>query len=345
VQLPGTASHERRRSHPPRPAARPCGIDRRRCAGAQPSRRFPRRRDRGAGSQPRSLPSKYLYDARGCELFERICALPDYYLARAEDALMAAHAVDIARLIGARATLYELGGGSGSKTRRLLRALHRPAGFMPVDLAPEQLERSARSMAQSFPQLRIVPVVADFTGDFELPPPQPGQGRPVVLCLGSTIGNFEPREAVALMVRVREQLGPGGAMLIGIDTRKDVPAIERAYDDSQGLTAAFNLNLLERINRELGADFDTARGFVHHSCWNARLCRAEQHLLSRCDQIVHIGHDVFALRRGESIHTVNSYKYTPDEFIQLGRQAGYESRHTWLDTPGRYALHFLVRGI
>jgi L-histidine N-alpha-methyltransferase len=297
----------------------------------------------GLSAAPKTLPPKYFYDARGCELFERITALPEYYLTRSENAIMAAHAVDMAKLIGARAMLIELGSGSGDKTRRLLDTLHRPAGFAPVDIAPEQLARTARLLAALHPQLRVTPLCADFTLPFDLPRAPAGQGRTVVFFPGSTIGNLEPSDAVALMDRVRGQLGPGGAMLIGIDACKDPAVLERAYADSQGVTAAFNLNLLTRINRELDASFDLAK-FVHHACWNARMNRVEMHLLSRCDQLVSVGDATIGLRRGESIHTENSCKYAPAEFIHLARQAGFDSRALWLDESERFSVHFLVRG-
>jgi L-histidine Nalpha-methyltransferase len=255
-------------------------------------------------------------------------------------ALMQAHAAETAALLGPELALIELGSGSGRKTRLLLDHLERPAAYVPVDIAPAQLLASAARLGQSYPGLRVYPVCADFCAAFALPPI--GRAlRSAVYFPGSTIGNLEPGPLAELLHRLRQLVGTGGALLVGVDTKKDPAVLERAYDDAAGVTAAFNLNLLTRINRELGGSFDSG-AFAHRAFYDARAGRIEMHLVSRRDQIVRVAGQSFAFRAGETIHTENSYKYAPEEFVQLARATGWAPARLWQDAERRFSVLYLV---
>lgn len=287
----------------------------------------------GLSLPQKALPPKYFYDDAGSRLFERICRLPEYYVTRAELALTRAHIASIARFAGKGCQLVEYGSGESLKTRLLIRAL-RPAAYLPVDISQAALRGAARRLTREFPWLRIVPVNGDFSRPIELPA---SRAHRVVYFPGSTIGNLTPEEAHAFLSMTR---GQATRMLVGVDLRKDANVLHAAYNDSRRVTAAFNLNLLARINRELGADFDLKR-FAHYAFYNAPLGRIEMHLVSLARQAVRIGRHRFAFDAGESIHTENSYKYSAEGFRALAARAGFAAKRLWLDREGLFALHGL----
>ena len=293
------------------------------------------------GRRPlKELPTQYLYDARGSALFDRICELPEYYPTRTELAIMERDVEAMARGVGERALVIEYGSGSSIKTRRLLEALRRPAGCVLVDISREHLLQSAARLADELPHVEVLPVVADFTAPFGVPRPRGKVQRRVVYFPGSTIGNFLPEQATRLMRQMAAQVGPGGGLLIGTDLRKDPAMLEAAYDDAQGVTAAFNKNLLRRINRELGADFDL-RAFDHRAIYDQELGRIEMHLVSRQAQTVRVAGRRFQLGAGEPIRTEYSHKYTIDGFHELAAEAGWQPEEVWMDENGWFAVHLL----
>jgi dimethylhistidine N-methyltransferase len=321
---------------------------------AEPSRPAPRLRDQspprerfrlevlqGLRKRPRELPCKWLYDERGSRLFERICELDEYYPTRTELGLLERHAAEMAEALGPRCLVVEPGSGSGRKTRLLLGALAEPAGYVPVDIAREALAASAADLARLFPGLHVLPVCGDFTAEIALPSAPSPAARRALFFPGSTIGNFEPADAAKLLARWAAALGPGCALLVGVDLVKDRGTLERAYDDAAGVTAAFNRNLLVRIDRELGADFDPD-AFAHRSLWNDEERRVEMHLVSRCTQTVRVCGERFRFEEGESIHTESSYKYGLDDFAELVRDAGLEVEQTWTDAAPLFSVHLLV---
>jgi L-histidine Nalpha-methyltransferase len=288
----------------------------------------------GLSLPQKTLPPKYFYDAAGSRLFERICRLPEYYVTRAELALTRANLAAIARFAGKGGELVEYGSGESLKTRLLIRAL-KPAAYLPVDISAESLQEAVKRLAREFPGLPIVPVHGDFSRPIELPR---ARARRVVYFPGSTIGNLTPEEAHAFLAMTRDQ---AGRMLVGVDLKKDANVLHAAYNDSRGVTAAFNLNLLARINRELGGDFDL-RQFAHYAFYNAPLGRVEMHLVSLARQAVRVAGRRFRFERGESIHTENSYKYSAEGFGALAARAGYLGKKLWTDRKGRFALHGLA---
>lgn len=292
-------------------------------------------------SQPqKALPPKYFYDAGGSRLFERICRLPEYYPTRAELALTRVHLADIARFAGRGCELIEYGSGASLKTRLLIGAL-RPSVYVPVDISPSALADAARRLSREFAWLHIFALTGDFSQPLRLPVFRSRAGRRrVVYFPGSTIGNLTIAEAQAFLVMSRAQVGAGGAMLIGVDLKKDANVLHAAYNDARGVTARFNLNLLARINRELGANFDLRR-FRHYAFYNAPLSRVEMHLVSLVRQGVRIGRHRFEFERGETIHTENSCKYSPEEFRALAAQAGFRGAKLWQDRRGLFSLHGL----
>ena len=288
----------------------------------------------GLSLPQKALPPKYFYDAKGSKLFERICRLPEYYLTRAELSLTRKNIASIARFAGSGCELLEYGSGESLKTRLLIRAL-RPKAYLPVDISADALERAAKRLSREFPRLRIVPILGDFSRPLDLPP---AKAPRTAYFPGSTIGNLTPEEAHAFLARGRAH---ASRMLIGTDLKKDANVLHAAYNDSRGVTAAFNLNLLERINRELRADFDL-RCFAHYAFYNAPLGRIEMHLVSLRAQKVRIGGHRFAFERGESIHTENSCKYSVEDFRALAANAGFRWRRCWSDRGGLFALHALT---
>ena len=295
----------------------------------------------GLGRSRKRLPCKFLYDEAGSRLFDRICELPEYYLTRTEMRIMADYAADMARRAGAGCQVVELGSGSSTKTRLLLDALPSPAGYVPVDISREHLRRSAARLAAAYPEVEVLPVCADYTHDFAVPAPTAGTARRMAYFPGSTIGNFEPREALAFLRRLAALVGPGGGLLIGADLKKDPARLHAAYNDADGVTAAFNLNLLVRINRELAADFDTSR-FSHYAFFNPSRGRIEMHLLSLRDQVVRVAGHPIRFETGETIHTESSYKYTPAGFDRLAASAGFSLVERWTDREGLFSVQYLV---
>ena len=292
-------------------------------------------------SLPRKqLPPKYFYDAAGSELFESICALPEYYPTRAETELTRTALDAIARFAGAGVELIEFGSGASTKTRILIERL-RPAVYLPVDISQSALRLAAGRLAGEFPWLNIRAMVGDFVRPLALPAFDGKRGRRLVYFPGSTIGNLTPEEARAFLHMTRGLVGPDGAMLVGVDLKKDANILHAAYNDAQGVTAAFNLNLLERINRELGGDFDLAK-FSHYAFYDPRAGRVEMHLVSLSRQIVNIGRYRFWFETGESVHTENSCKYSVAEFRALAGESGFTGSEVWLDADGLFSLHGLT---
>jgi L-histidine Nalpha-methyltransferase len=293
----------------------------------------------GLSLPQKAISPKYFYDARGSRLFEAICRLKEYYPTRAECALTRGHIGEIARFARQRSTLIEYGSGESVKSRLLIEAL-RPGAYIPVDISQDALRRAAAKLRHLFSWLDIFPVHGDFSRPLKIPVAQ-ARGRRVVYFPGSTIGNLTPEEAHAFLRMTRGQVGPKGAMLVGVDLRKDANVLHAAYNDAKGVTASFNLNLLARINRELGADFKPRR-FRHYAFYNPTLGRVEMHLVSLSSQTVNVGDHRFSFDAGESIHTENSYKYSIFGFRAVAKSAGFRGEKVWLDPKGRFALHGLV---
>jgi len=293
----------------------------------------------GLAGDPKTLESKYFYDARGSEIFDRITALEEYYPTRAETALLTTQAAAIADFVGPGAVLVEFGSGASVKTRILLDALPDLRAYVPIDISGAHLKMAAAGLAADY-AVPIIPLHADYTAALALPAAVP-EGRRVGFFPGSTIGNFAPAEAAAFLARARRLLGLGARFLVGADLRKDTARLLAAYDDRAGVTAEFNLNLLHRINRELGGDFDPA-AFRHEARCNAAESRIEMHLVSRKNQQVHVAGQRFAFAEGESIHTENSYKYTAESFATLARQGGWQPLAEWRDPDGLFSLHGLL---
>ncbi len=293
----------------------------------------------GLSRPQKALSPKYFYDAAGSDLFEQITRLPEYYPTRTEIGILDGRGPEIAALLPAGAALVEFGSGSTVKLRRLLRHLDKLAAYVPVDVSGEFLRDQAETLSADFPHLRVEPVVADFTRDFDLPESLAGLPR-AGFFPGSTIGNFEPDEAEALLARFGRILGSGAHMIVGVDLVKDAATLETAYDDAAGVTAAFNLNLLTRINRELAGRFDLD-AFVHRAVFNPDASRIEMHLVARDAQDVAVGSDTFAFAAGETIHTESSYKYTVESFRALAERAGWRWIQVWTDADGLFSVHAL----
>jgi len=291
--------------------------------------------------QPRKqIPCKYLYDARGAQLFEEICTLDEYYPTRTELGIMQTHAPEMARALGTDVALVELGSGSSLKTRVLLDHLEQPRVYVPVDISREHLQASAGAVNREYPLLRVEPVWADYTAAFSLPLEAMAGARRVVYFPGSTIGNFTRVEAQQFLRRIARLAGAGGGLLIGADLKKEQSVLLRAYDDVRGVTAAFNLNLLTRINQELDADFPVER-FIHHAPYNEVEGRIEMHLLSLDTRHVRVAGEVFRFRSGEGIWTESSHKYSPGEFARLAGGAGLSVERFWTDPQRRFSVQYL----
>ncbi|PYL79669.1 MAG: L-histidine N(alpha)-methyltransferase [Verrucomicrobia bacterium] len=295
----------------------------------------------GLSSTPRTLPCKYFYDARGAALFQKISELPEYYLTRAELQILDRYCGDIARALGPNIELIGLGTGAGTKTRILLEKLEAPAAYIPVDISKKQLERSTASFRKIFPTLEILPVCADYLEPIRLPSPARQALRKIVYFPGSTIGNFEPDAARQFLQRVANHCRRGGGLLIGVDLQKDRHVLERAYNDSAGVTAQFNLNLLARANRELGADFDLEQ-WQHYAVYNSTESRIEIYLISEIDQTVRVQDRQFDFRAGERIATEYSYKYTKESVIELTREAGFDFSQMWTDDARWFGVFYFI---
>jgi dimethylhistidine N-methyltransferase len=291
--------------------------------------------------RPKRLSPKYFYDATGSELFEAITRLPEYYPTRTELSILRDRGSDIAALIPEGAALIEFGAGATTKVRLLLENCAISA-YVPVDISGDFLQGQADALRRDFPGLAVYPVAADFTAPFALPEIITLAGMPKVgFFPGSTLGNFEPHEACAFLRSAREILGKGAQMIIGVDLEKDERVLYDAYNDAAGVTARFNLNVLVRINRELGGNFDLS-AFTHRAIYNRERHRIEMHLISKKSQSVRLLGTNFAFRAGESIHTESSYKYSIDRFAALARGSGWTPRASWTDKAGMFSVHALV---
>jgi dimethylhistidine N-methyltransferase len=291
-------------------------------------------------SRPRkAIAPCWLYDERGSQLFEQITRLDDYYPTRTETEILLRHAGEIARFCGGETLLFEYGAGAGIKTEILIAALDRPRLYVPIDIAGDFLARTAGRIGRRFPDLDVFPVVADFNHDFELP--ELPAGRRTAFFPGSTIGNLNHAEAAAFLRRLRRHVGDQGTAqgtaIVGVDLKKDVRTLLDAYDDREGVTAAFNLNLLARINRELDGDFPLDR-FAHEARWNADESAIEMHLVSRDARRVAAGGEVFAFQPGETIHTESSRKYDLERFAALAESTGWRATKVWLDSNRHFAV-------
>lgn len=295
----------------------------------------------GLSATPKATPPKYFYDERGSQLFDRITELEEYYPTRTEVGIMRAHIDAMTRRIGPRALLIEYGSGSSLKTRILLDHLRSPAGYVPIEISRAHLLEATERLAEAYPSLPILPVRADYTARFDVPEPAGRVLHRVIYFPGSTIGNVEPEDAVGFMENMAAVAGAGGGLLIGVDLKKDVDVLEAAYDDAEGVTAAFNKNLLVRMNRELGADFDLDR-FAHRALYNEERGCIEMHLVSLDDQEVTVGDAVFAFDEGETIRTERSYKYAPEEFADLASRAGWQTRAVWRDKRRYFSVQYLA---
>ena len=296
---------------------------------------------RGLRKSQKELPSKYFYDKRGSQLFERICSLDDYYIPRIEESIMRAYITEMVELIGPQVLLIEYGSGDCNKVRFLLDYLRDPVAYVPIDISAEQLTSVTEALASDYPALKVLPVCADYTSSFEIPNITREFGRTVVYFPGSTISNFDPIPAKQFLERIAQVCGPSGALLIGVDLKKDPAMLHRAYNDKQGVTAAFNLNLLHRINRELGGDFQVD-SFKHYAFYNPKEGRIEMHLLSMQEQSIHIGNTTINFSKGETIWTESSYKYNLDEFEETATTAGFKVQHAWTDKQRWFSVQYLV---
>ncbi|MCL5060989.1 MAG: L-histidine N(alpha)-methyltransferase [Candidatus Thermoplasmatota archaeon] len=281
----------------------------------------------GLAASPKSIPPKYFYDERGCRLFEAICAQPEYALCRTEQALMTSRLPDIAAAIGPVDCIVEPGAGECAKVRRLLDVL-RPGHLVVLDIAGASLAAAAEPLSRDYPDLAVTALGMDFLHDLEAAAPYLPAGRRLVYYPGSSIGNFPPDAATALLARFRQLAGTDGRLLIGFDLKKDPLLLHAAYNDAAGVTAAFNLNLLERLNRELGADFDPAR-FRHYAFYNPVAGRIEMHLVSLAEQDVSVAGQRFHFALGETLHTEHSYKFRRDEFSAIAKNAGWQGSAEW----------------
>lgn len=289
-------------------------------------------------TRPRSISPKYFYDAEGSRLFDRICELPEYYPTRTEIGILERSAGEMAALAGAGAEIVEFGAGSLRKVRLLLQAFDAPARYLPIDISGDHLRDAAAILRNEFTGLDVQPVVADYTRALTLPPPA-GKGRRIGFFPGSTIGNFTPEEALAFLRGAAETLR-GGALLLGADLVKDPHVLHAAYNDAQGVTAAFNLNLLARANRELGTNFVLPQ-FAHYAFYNAPLQRIEMHLVSRVRQVVGHAGERFTFEEGEALHTENSCKFTVAGLRELAQRAGFRPGPVWTDPERLFSVHWL----
>ena len=293
-------------------------------------------------SSPRRLPSQYLYDARGAFLFEKICETAEYYPTRTEIAILERRLPEIAALVGPEALVIEPGSGSGQKTQLLLEALADPAGYAPIDISCAQLDLFADELRASFPALEVLPVCADFTGDYEAPICSVPVRRRLIFFPGSTIGNFGPEDAITVLESMVDHLDRQGCALIGVDLKKDISILEPAYDDAEGHSREFALNILVRLNRELGANFRTDQ-FDYVAPYNASRGRIEMALVSNLDQTVQIDGEPFQFESGERIVTEYSYKYDLDDFALLCGRAGLNAVRSWTDPDRLFGVVYLER--
>ena len=294
----------------------------------------------GMRKHPRQLSPVWFYDELGSFLFDNICELPEYYLTRTELQIMRQHAPDMAHHIGPDAALIEFGSGTSTKTRELLNHLEKPAAYVPVDISRDHLLEAASAIARDYSTLRVIPLCADFSRNFDLPVAVSAARRRVVYFPGSTLGNFDQDHARSLLQRMRHIIGTNGAVLIGIDLKKDPRILERAYNDRAGVTAEFNVNALRHINRELGTDFDLD-AFEHLAVWVEDQSRIEMHLVSKRDQVVHVGDENVSIEKGEHLTTEFCHKYTLESFADLAATAGLSVTRVWMDPEKQFSVQLL----
>jgi dimethylhistidine N-methyltransferase len=295
---------------------------------------------RGLAEAPKSLPCKLFYDSVGASLFEDICEVDEYYLTRTELSILQEHAQEMADLLGPHCSLIEFGSGSGLKTRLLLDHLRMPSAYVPIDISRAQLLASSKELRKRYPALRVLPVCADYTRDFILPSSL-GSKQRAVFFPGSTIGNFDPRDAVEFLRRIQRASGHHGQLLIGVDLKKDPRILEAAYNDRAGVTAAFNRNILRVVNNVAGANFEPD-AFRHEARWNAAQSRIEMHLISTDAQRVQIGRKLVAFAKDESIVTEHCYKYELKQFESLVQRAGFNVRKLWMDPQHFFSVQLLT---
>ncbi|HXA08953.1 MAG TPA: L-histidine N(alpha)-methyltransferase [Chthoniobacterales bacterium] len=296
----------------------------------------------GLSSSPRTLPSKFFYDERGSDLFQEICELPEYYVTRTETEILRHYGAEMAESIGENAELVGFGTGAGVKTRMLLDHLQNLIAYVPVDISKQRLTESAEALSREMPALEILPVCADYLQPLELPTPSRKPAHIAVYFPGSTIGNMHPEVARHFLRRIARLCGKSGGLIIGVDLQKSSDVLEAAYNDSADVTAAFNLNLLVRANRELDADFDLT-AWRHRAIYNQQAARIEMHLISERDQTVHLADREFHFGAGEKIITEFSYKHTVDGFAALAATAGFQLAHVWTDPKKFFAVfHFVT---
>jgi dimethylhistidine N-methyltransferase len=296
----------------------------------------------GLRRSPRQIPCKYFYDDRGSRLFTEICRTREYYITRTEIALLKEILPAIAALTGNHATVIEFGSGEGRKIRDLLSALPQPSAYVPIDISAEILLSASHQLQREFPQVAVHPVVGDYTAPIQLPTAvtRNGDGRRLVFFPGSTISNFKPAEAREFLGNLQTFLRPGDGLLLGVDLLKSPARLHSAYNDQQGVTAQFNLNLLQRINTELGANF-VIKNFEHYAFFNPAKSRIEMHLVSLCHQVVTIADEEFHFAQGDPIHTENSYKYSVEDVINLGADCGFQHLQVWTDRERLFSIHYL----
>ena len=292
---------------------------------------------RGLNQPARSIPPKFFYDERGSQLFDDICSTPEYYPTRTEISILQHHLDDISNCIGSQCILVEPGSGSSEKVRKLLDEV-RPHAYVPMDISKEYLLSAAEQLAREYPWLDIHATCIDFTKTMTVPVHN-NESRTVAFFPGSSIGNFEPHNAVRFLKNIANIVGPSGGLLIGVDLKKEPAVLNAAYNDIQGITAEFNLNLLHRINRELHANFDLTK-FEHHAFYNETKSRIEMHLVSSERQEININGEIFRFSTGDSIHTENSYKYSVAEFELLAKQAGLKLVNLWTDADNLFSVHY-----
>ena len=296
----------------------------------------------GLQATPKQLPSKYLYDQRGSQLFDEICELEEYYPTRCEDQIIRRYADEMAEAIGPGVMLVEYGSGSSTKTRTLLEELNQPAAYVPVDISRDHLNLTAEQLRENFPDIEVLPVCADFTQPFELPTAKQKPTHVAVFFPGSTIGNFELPATLAMLDQIADLCGRGGGLLIGIDLQKDIEVVEAAYNDSRGVTAEFNLNMLRHINRELAGDFQLDE-FDHRAVYDSDEHRIEISLVSNSEQKVSVCDQSFRIGKDEHILTEYSHKYTVSGFADIAAEVGLTLRRSWTDKDDKFAvLHFAL---
>lgn len=290
----------------------------------------------GMGKPEKEISPKFFYDERGSELFTAITRTPEYYPTRTEIALLKQYGEEIAALIGPEATLLEYGSGSSEKIRTLLEIL-RPRLYVPMDISKDYLASSAETLSEDYPWLEVLATCVDYSKEFELP--QAFSGNVAAFFPGSSIGNFTPESALRFLRQVKRHVGSGG-LVLGVDLKKEVDVLNKAYNDEQGITEAFNLNVLSHLNREYGGNFDISK-FKHKAFYNEQRGCIQMFIVSLCDQVVELAGESFQLKAGEEIHTENSFKYSEDEFRQLARQAGFSQDHFWTDSQRWFGVFYL----